>query len=131
MGKILGIVAILCGGISGGAVGLGYKLGQGKIDSKKEANTFLWILTLFGLFGVLVGYLGPYLIFASKGFSFSMYFSLIGFDFISLLFIIIGAYGGRWAGSHIARSIILKEAYKEAIEHVKEKTVRKIDNKFK
>ena len=130
-GMIFGMVAILCGGISGGAVGLGYKIGKGKLKSKKEVNTFLSVITLFGLFGIIIAYLGPYWVFASKLLSFSMYMSLIDFNLMDLMFMFIGAYGGRWVGARIARSILLNEAYRQYMEKAKDKTTNQIDNKLK
>ncbi len=108
-GYILGLVAIICGAISGGAAGLGFKLAQGKIATKEGVMVFIWSLAFFGLMGMLAAYFGPYLLFASKGISFTTYLSLISFDAKDIVFIMIGSFGGRWAGSRIARSIIITQ----------------------
>ena len=114
--RIFGIVTIISGIISGGAVGLGYKLGKGNLTSKSQVQMFLWILTFFGLLGVSAAYFGPYILFAANGISFLDYISLIGFGFMDIIFILIGAYGGRYAGESLARSIILDELRHEQIK---------------
>lgn len=104
---ILGIVAIGCGMLSGGAAGLGYRLGKGNFHSKREMVIFLWMMTLFGLLGVTAGYFTPYLlliVLSGELPSLSGYISLLTAK--SFLFIVIGAYGGRWSGKKIGWSIV-------------------------
>jgi len=127
---IFGILAVACGAISGGAVGLGYRLGKGTFKAKKDVTIFLWVLTLFGLLGMLAAYFGPYFLFMN-GLSFSLYFTLIEFGLMDAVFILIGALGGRWAGTRFAQAIILKEVQQQAMKHVKEKAVKNLDKKFK
>ena len=91
-GTIFGLVAILCGFISGGAAGLGYKIGKGTLHKGKEVKPFLAMVTLFGLLGIIVGYLAPYIYFAvSFGafISLETYFKIICFNFIDALFVFI------------------------------------------
>lgn len=124
-GIIFGLAAVLVGVVSGGAVGLGYRLGKGKITNDSEAAKFLWTLTLFGLLGMLIAYFGPYLYFATGGLNISMYLTLIGFDWMDILFIAIGAYGGRWAGKKIGYSLFMKHVREQQIKNIKIKPKKK------
>jgi len=124
-GYIIGIVTVLGGALSGGAAGLGYKLGNGNLKDKSEVQTFLWILTGFGFLGVLAAYIGPYFVFFSPNLGFSLYISLIGFDYKDVLFLIIGALGGRWAGERIARSIIISNLRPEIARMLAQQKVKK------
>jgi hypothetical protein len=99
-GYIFGFVSILCGVISGGIVGLIYKLANGRISNRKEARIFLFVLTIFGLLGVLAAYALPFFLFNTE--SFIEYLSIIDFDLKDVLFIVIGAFGGRWVGKKLA-----------------------------
>ena len=129
-GSIYGAVAILCGAISGGAVGLGYKLAKGKFKTASDVKIFTWVLALFGLLGVMNAYLAPYVFIAKAAIPLSMYFSLMQFGFMDALFILIGAYGGRWAGSFMAKSIIISQ-FKQHIEKAQKEQIKKADSKIK
>ena len=128
--RIFGIVAVLCGALSGGAVGLGYKVAKGELTSKSQVTSFLWVLTFFGLLGVLTAYFGPYILFLGD-LSFGEYISFIELDIKDAFFIFIGAYGGRWVGEAIARSIILKGMKQEALQDIKQTRIQNIDKKLK
>ncbi|MBT5023098.1 hypothetical protein HOK51_08090 [Candidatus Woesearchaeota archaeon] len=116
---IFGIVAILCGAISGGAFGLGYKIGKGTFKKEACVKNFLLFATAFGLVGVLAAYLAPSIWFAMHGIPLSFYLSLIEFDFMDALFIAIGAYGGRWAGKKVANMIIVDLQTQHAVAQMR------------
>jgi len=101
-GYIIGYVAILCGAIAGGGFGLGYKLGKGTVNDDNY-KIFLTVTIVFGVLGVLAAYIAPYILFISKGISFFEYISLMGFGFMDILFIAIGAYGGEISGRYMLR----------------------------
>lgn len=108
--RIFGLVAIACGFISGGAAGLGYRIGKGSIHGG-NVKKFLTVSALFGLLGVAAGYMAPYVYLASqlgRLFTLSGYFALMEYGFMDLLFIAIGAWGGRWAGQKVGLSIVYK-----------------------
>jgi hypothetical protein len=102
-GYIYGAVAILCGALSGGIVGITYKLAKGKILNPTQAKIFLWVLTVFGLLGVLAAYVSPYIIYPVDGGGFIGYVKFMEFDIKDVLFIVIGAYGGRLVGMKLAQ----------------------------
>lgn len=119
LNMIHGIAAIFCGAISGGAVGLGYKIGHGRLRTKYQVSGFLLVATLFGFLGVVGAYYGPYLLFIGT-LPIGLYTDLMGIGAMSFIMMAIGAYGGRWAGKTLARSIILNDpkvqaAHEEAV----------------
>ncbi|MEM4230526.1 MAG: hypothetical protein QXF25_01495 [Candidatus Pacearchaeota archaeon] len=122
-GRIFGIITFLSGVVCGGATGWGYKIGKGKIVSKNDAQFFLTLCTIFGAVGVIAAYLGPYLILFSKFLSLNSYLNLLKFGILDILFIVLGAFGGRWAGKKVALSILINQAYEQQEKkYLKKKT---------
>ena len=130
-GMIIGFAAILVGAIAGGGFGLGYKLGNGKFKDKPDVQRFLAVATIFGLLGMFAAYFGPYIfLFAPKGINLALYLSAVGFGIRDILFIAIGAFGGRWAGKSLAKLIIMKQITEKAPDKFTEE-IRKADRKLK
>jgi hypothetical protein len=105
--RIFGLVAVACGFISGGAASLGFMLGGGSFRIKSDVDAYLWMSTIFGLLGVLSAYFLPYLILFSA-MPMATYLNLISFGILDVVFIAIGAYGGKWAGQNIGKLILIK-----------------------
>jgi len=136
-GMIFGLVAIFTGALAGGLAGLGYRIGGGQLQTKSQASNFLWLTTIIGLISVVAGFtLAPYIYtgaYAMTDFiSFvELYAKLGGFSIIDVLFVAIGAYGGRWAGQKLGYAFAMGQSRDEAMKEIKEKGVAKTDEKFK
>ncbi len=123
-GIIFGILTIGCGVISGFASAVGFKIGKGSFSTDKHVSAFLHLATAFGFLGVVAGY-----------------GALLGFDFLTgnptpwvnldlmdLLFVVLGAYGGRWAGEKYLMMQLNKVVEQDLSQ---EGAVAVIDSKFK
>ncbi len=137
-GRIYGIVAILTGAIAGGIAAYGYKIGGGTFKTEMDVSKLVWFVTGVGLIAVLAGFvLGPYGYFLLNagfidfGTFWRLFTALGGIEPIDVLFMLIGAYGGRWAGKNVAYSIALGQAQEQVMEKVKKEGVKEVDEKFK
>jgi hypothetical protein len=114
---IFSLVAILCGIIAGGAMALGFMLGKGKL-TQKNVSLYLWATTILGAIGVLAAYFLPYVIYF-RFLSLSFYLTLIKFGFLDVLFIVFGAFGGRWAGQKVGYMMFHSQLSEQALEEFK------------
>ena len=121
-GYILGLITVLCGALAGGAFGIGYRIGKGKLYSKAQVTTFEHILFFFGLFGLLAAYFGPYLLF---DLDFSAYLSLIDFNLQDFAFILAGAIGGYYAGKFFLPSLVASDLHHALAEQEHENRRRR------
>lgn len=134
--RVFGIAAIFTGALAGGMAAIGYKIGGGVLTKKSEVSNLLNFATIIGLLAVAAGFvIAPYLYFAADKLDFFTFWSLYsevgGFGFIDVIFVAIGAYGGRWAAKKVGYTMITETAEAKAIEKVKKEDIASIDKKLK
>ncbi|MBI4045044.1 MAG: hypothetical protein HY392_05025 [Candidatus Diapherotrites archaeon] len=135
--RVFGLVAIFTGAIAGGIAALGFKLGGGSFKEQKDVSNFLLFATIIGFLAVVAGFVvSPY--FYLGGFGrmefgtfIELYSSLGGFSPIDLLFVAIGAFGGRWAGQKVGYSIAVAGPGGRAMDKSRVEGLAGIDKKFK
>ncbi len=100
--NIWGWFTIISGMISGGAFGLGYGAGKGKVNEQNK-NTFMYLCIFFGFFGVIMFYLIPFILY---NLNFNDYLEFMNIGFLDIIFILLGAYGGELAGKWTSKLLI-------------------------
>lgn len=124
-GTMYGYLSILSGIIAGLLFGLGFKLGKADFKTKAQVSTYLMVAMVFGLLGVIAGYVGIVAYFVNDGLPFALVSQ--EFDLRDILFLVLGGYGGRLMGKHFLKRLLTEVAE----EKVKKEGVENIDAKFK
>ena len=95
-GMVFGIATIILGAIAGGAFAIGYRIGGGE-----PSGVSVLVAALMGLIAIGAAYFGPGIWLSSNGLDINTYLELIEFGILDVVFIVIGALGGRAAGRAI------------------------------
>lgn len=122
-GSVFGILVAAFGVLAGLLTAVGFKLGKGSLASGREVALFLLLATIFGFLGVAAGY-GVLIGFAWFGGDATPWSVLEPLD---LLFALIGAFGGRWAGEKFLLHFVHKH---EAAKLEEPGALSNLDAKF-